>query len=96
MLAYPMPVHSWLNAVVLLLLFAFTALAGRLAGNRRSGRIAAVVLAALGVWWLFLDKTMEGGTLVTLWSGHGIVPADLASVGAFAVAIFAWFGRPRR
>lgn len=89
-----MPVHSWLNAVVLGAMFVVAASAGRVAGELR-GRAAAVVLVLLGVWWLFLDKTMEGGTLVTLWPGHGIVPADCASLAAFGVAIYAWFARPR-
>jgi hypothetical protein len=52
-------------------------------------RIGALGLAALSLWWLRLDSTMEGGTLHQISTGHGITVADFVSVGGFLVALYA-------
>jgi len=80
-----------LRAAVLLALVMLAAVVPTLARTPR--RIGAVLLVALSVWWLQLDSTMEGGVLLTLAPDHGIVVADVVSVGGVAAAAFAWLRR---
>jgi len=55
---------------------------------RVAGRVSALVLAVLGVVWLMANGPIEGGTLVTLTSSHGITDGDMLSVAAFVVAAY--------
>jgi hypothetical protein len=57
-------------------------------------RCGAVLLAALSLWWLRLDHTMEGGVLLTLSPGHGFTVADVAAIGGLVAAAYAWLRRP--
>ena len=66
--------------VVLALLVVAAAFAPRL------GRAGAAVIAALSVLWLLVDHRMEGGVLVVVVPGHGLVTADLAGLTGLALA----------
>jgi hypothetical protein len=76
-----------LRAVVLVLLVAGAGVVPTL--PRWPRRIGALGLAALSLWWLRLDSTMEGGTLHQISTGRGITVADFVSVGGFLVALYA-------
>jgi uncharacterized iron-regulated membrane protein len=67
------------------------ALAGRYGAPRAwpraawCGAIASAALAAIVVWWI--NKPLEGATVVPLSSKHGIAVGDLLSVPFLAAAI---------
>jgi hypothetical protein len=61
--------------------------------------VGIAMLALLAFVWLTLDKTWEGGVLVSVSGGHGLTQADLAGVLALVVAaleLWRWWVRPRR
>jgi hypothetical protein len=74
--------HYWLHGIVV---FALVMCA---AGAMRS-RWVVPPLVGLSVWWLFLDKDVEQGVLITLAPHHGLVVSDLVSLAAFLIAIWA-------
>ena len=76
------------RAVVLLAIVLLAAVAPTL--SRVPRRCGAVLLTLLSLWWLNLDSAMEGGVLVTLTPGHGIVVADFVTVAGVIAAVFAW------
>jgi hypothetical protein len=82
-----------LRALVLLLLVVGAGVVPTLPVWPR--RIGALGLAALSVWWLRLDSTMEGGTLHQIAPEHGITVADFVAVGGFVVALYALVLRRR-
>lgn len=59
------------------------------------GRIGALVLAAVAVVWLMIDRPFEGGTILLVSATHGVNTTDLAGVFALGYAIWLWFA-PRR
>jgi hypothetical protein len=44
------------------------------------GPRAGYLLIAVSVAWLFVDKTMEGPTLVSITEAHGLTAGDLAGL----------------
>jgi hypothetical protein len=73
---------AWSGLVLALLVVAA-------AVGPRFGRWGGAALTAVSVWWLFANKRMEGGTLITVVPGsHGLVAADLA--GLTGLVIGAW------
>jgi hypothetical protein len=76
---------AW-SGLLILAIVLLAALAPAL--PRGAGRIAALVLTALGIAWLLTNEPMEGGTLLPLGGGHGVTDADMLSVGGFAVAAY--------
>ena len=61
----------------------------------RGDRLGCIVVALLGVLWLWVNKPVEGDILLTLTQHHGITTADLFSVLCFSLAAFGW-NRSRR
>lgn len=53
-------------------------------------RFGCAVLALLGVLWLWVNKPVEGVTLIRLSPTHGITSADLFSVAIWGLAIYGW------
>ena len=68
-------------ALVLAALVAGGVLAGR------TGRTGAVVLGALSVLWLLVNKPMEGRVLVVVTETHGLTDADLAGLTGVLLAL---------
>lgn len=67
--------------VVLALLVASAAVAPR------HGRVGGVVIAAVSMLWLCVNKHMEGGVLIVVVpKSHGLTSADLAGLTGLAVA----------
>jgi hypothetical protein len=67
--------------------------------TRRVQRFGAVVLVAVGVLWLLVNKSVgEGPTLLVLGGGHGVTASDLLSLPAFVIAAVLWWrsGKHRR
>lgn len=73
-----------MQALVLLALVISCGFAARL------GRAGALLVAVLALAWIPLNHTMEGATLLTLSSSHGITTADMASLGGLVVALYVW------
>ena len=80
------------NIVTACALVAAMLVAGWIARRRRAG---AVLLALLGVVWLAVDHSFEGGVLIKVFRNHGLVTADLVGLAAIIAAVWLWF-RPRR
>jgi hypothetical protein len=75
-------VIAGLVLVVLVLVARFTA-------GRRAG--AGYLLCLASLLWLAVDKRMEGPTVITVTSSHGLTAADLAGVaGLLLGAHQAW------
>jgi hypothetical protein len=70
-----------LAAVVLAALVGAGVLAGR------SGRVGAVVLAAVSVLWLLVNKPMEGRVLVTFSETRGLTAGDVAGLTGVLLAL---------
>ncbi len=70
-----------LAAVVLAALVAGGVLAGR------TGRTGALVLCALSLLWLLVNKPMEGRTLIVVSETHGLTGADLAGLTGIVLAL---------
>jgi len=70
-----------LPGVVLAALVAVAAAAGRF------GRPAAILLAGVSVLWLFVDKPMEGRTLIVFSEYHGLTAADLGGLSGILLAV---------
>jgi hypothetical protein len=56
----------------------------------RAHRVAAILLALLGVVWLTVDHDFEGGVLFTVTEHHGLVTSDLVGIAALGTAIWLW------
>lgn len=54
----------------------------------RTGRAGAVLLAAVSLAWLLVNKPVEGVILFSVTATHGLVGADLA--GLVGLALAAW------
>jgi hypothetical protein len=78
-----------LPALVLAALVVTAVFAGR------TGRPGAVVLGAVSVLWLLVDKPMEGEVLVVVTETHGLTAADLAGLTGIVLALIL-FVFPRR
>ena len=50
-------------------------------------RVVAALLVVLAVVWLFVNRPVEGPTLLVLSRNHGITAADLLSVLLVLVAV---------
>jgi hypothetical protein len=66
------------------LVLAALVAAGVLAG--RTGRTGALLLGALSLLWLLVNKPMEGRTLVVFTETHGLTGADLAGLTGLLLA----------
>jgi hypothetical protein len=56
----------------------------------RPGWQAVAVTAAVAGLWAWLDKPMEGWTVVRLTHGHGVTIGDTAGVLAVLIAVAFW------
>jgi hypothetical protein len=56
----------------------------------RPGWQAVAVTAAFAGLWAWLDKPMEGWTVVGLTHGHGVTIGDMVSVLAVLIAVAFW------
>jgi hypothetical protein len=71
-----------------------------LAGAYATGRWAqagAPVLIVASLAWLVVNRTMEGGVLVSFTPDHGLVAADLVGLAGLvlgAVVLFSGTGKP--
>lgn len=52
----------------------------------RTGRIGALLLAAVSVLWLLVNDPMEGRVIVFMTSDHGLTGADLAGFAGLGIA----------
>ena len=67
------------------LVLAALVVSGLAAG--RFGRPGAVVLAAVSLLWLLVNKPMEGRVLFTVDETHGLTAGDLAGLTGVLLAI---------
>lgn len=61
----------------------------------RFGRTGALLLVVFSVLWILVNGSMEGPTLVTVTSRHGLTGADLAGVAGVALAAYVWWRSER-
>ncbi len=59
-------------------------------------RVGCVVLAVLGLLWLWVNKPVEGPVLWQISVNHGVTTADLLTLFVWAVALLAWRRASRR
>lgn len=52
----------------------------------RPSRPAAAVLVAVGLAWILWNGPLEGATLISFDTDHGVTESDLLSVVAFGIA----------
>ena len=64
------------------------------AGLGPDGRLGGLLLAAMAVLWILVNKPMEGATLVSVAEDHGLTAGDLA--GLVGLVLGGWRAfRPR-
>jgi hypothetical protein len=80
--------HYWLHGAVVFCLVLCAAGAMRV-------RWLALPLVGLSLAWLYLDKDVEDGVLLSVTTNHGLVVSDLVALAGFVVAAWALLP-PRR
>ncbi len=56
----------------------------------RTGRVGAVLLAALAVLWLYVSNGMEGIVLLAVTSSHGLTSTDFVALAGLGLAAWRW------
>ncbi|WP_372733665.1 hypothetical protein [Nocardioides sp.] len=60
----------------------------------RWGRPGAVALAVFSLWWLLVNKPLEGPVLISFGGEHGLVATDLVGLVGVGLAGLVWWRPP--
>ena len=77
--------HHVLHVLPALILAAMVLVAGTI---DRWGRPGAILLGLLSIGWLLTNQKMEGPTLLSFTSAHGLTGGDLAGLAGIAIAVW--------
>jgi hypothetical protein len=62
--------------------------------STRTGRVGAVLLAAVSALWLLRNQAFEGQILWVVTPTHALTAGDLPGIAGVLVAVWCFFGRP--